>query len=148
MKFFAFVFLLPLIFCSPAHASSKIDIQNPFIKAPPSGAKTAAAFMTIENKGSDDDRLISATSLAADKTQLHTMTMNEGVMQMRELKDGVEIKAGQSILLESGGNHIMLIGLRQILKAGGAVTLVLQFEKAGEVPVTVQILPLGAASKH
>ena len=86
--------------------------------------------MTIENKGREADRLLSAASSAAGIVEIHEMKMDGGMMQMREVKD-VELKPGATVELKPGGYHVMLMDLKQPLKQGDTVPVMLRFEKAG-----------------
>jgi copper(I)-binding protein len=120
-----------------------LDIKQPFARATPPGAKAAGVFMTIENKGKDADRLVSASSPAAGMAQIHEMKMDGGVMQMREI-NGLEIKPGATVELKPGGYHVMLMDLKQPLRQGDTVALTLKFEKAGSVDVKASIAAMGA----
>jgi periplasmic copper chaperone A len=102
----------------PALAQSSIQIEQPWSRATPSGAKTAAVYMTIDNKSGTADRLTGASSDVADKLQIHEMKVENGVMQMREIAGGVPIPANGSAVLTPGGYHVMLIGLKKQLSAG------------------------------
>ena len=67
------------------------------------------------------------------------MTMNDGVMTMRPLDKGLEIEPGKTVKLAPGGYHVMLMDLKGALKQGDKVPVTLQFEKAGTVPVTLDV---------
>jgi len=100
--------------------------------------KTGAAFFVIENTGETADRLISAASDIAARVELHThIAGDDGVMMMREVEDGFEIPAGGSHTLARGGDHVMFMGLEAPLQNGEEVELVLVFEQAGEMTITV-----------
>lgn len=101
---------------------------------------TGAAYFHVENGGSEADRLIAAAADVSAVVEIHEIADNNGVMEMRPLTDGLEIPAGETVTLEPGGYHIMLIGLKHDLNAGDTFDLTLTFERAGEVvvPVTVQ----------
>ncbi len=101
---------------------------------------TGAVFMTVANAGSEEDRLISATSDAAETVEVHEVKNNNGVMEMRPLSDGLAIPAGESVVLQPGGYHIMLIGLTGDLNAGESFAVTLTFEKAGDVTVEAAIV--------
>jgi periplasmic copper chaperone A len=124
--------------------TSTIAVEQPWARATPAGAQTGAVYMTLDNKTSTADRLTGALSDVADKLQIHQMTVVNGVMQMRELTDGLPIPAGGSVTLKPGSYHVMLIGLKKPLAAGEAFPLTLTFEKAGNIPVTVQVQAMGA----
>ena len=98
-----------------------------------------AVYMTLENKGADD-RLVSVACDCSASATLHTMSMQGDMMQMREVKDGFEIKSGESLVLNQGGNHIMLEGIKPETAKALTVTLSLNFEKAGKMTVFVPII--------
>lgn len=99
-----------------------------------------AAYMSITNAGAAD-RLLKAESDVAEAVELHNVTEEAGVMQMRPVP-AIEIPASGSVQLKPGGYHVMMIGLKKELKAGDIVALKLMFEKAGvqqlQVPVKAQ----------
>jgi copper(I)-binding protein len=128
-----------------AQSSGTIAIEKPFSRATPGGAQVAAGYMTIVNKGAVADRLIAVASPAADKVQVHEMSMDGGVMKMRELPNGLPIEAGKSVSLAPGGYHLMMMGLKAPLKAGDKVPVTLTFEKAGKVDVTLEVQSIGGA---
>lgn len=103
------------------------------------GMGNGAAYLVIANAGSEPDRLLSATSEAAAVAELHEVVDDAGVMRMRPLADGIEIPAGDSVTLEPGGLHVMLIGLTRGLHAGDDFDLTLVFERAGEVEIDVVV---------
>lgn len=123
--------------------SSNIQVENPFARATPAGASTGAVYMTISNKSKAADRLTGASSDVAEKLQVHEMKMENGVMQMRELPNGLAVPADGSVALKPGSYHVMLIGLKQPLKVGEKFPLTLTFEKAGKVAI---IVPVEAAA--
>ncbi|HYZ40658.1 MAG TPA: copper chaperone PCu(A)C, partial [Stellaceae bacterium] len=91
------------------------------------------------------DRLVSASTPAAKKAELHTMSMQGMVMKMRPLA-GLDIPAGQPVALKPGGEHIMLLGLKQPLREGQSFPLTLDFAKAGQRTVTVSVEKAGATA--
>jgi periplasmic copper chaperone A len=125
--------------------SSSIIVEQPWSRATPSGAKTGAVYMTIDNKSGTADRLTGASSDVADKLQIHEMKVENGVMQMREIAGGLPIPANGSVVLKPGSYHVMLIGLKKPLAAGEKFPLTLTFENAGNISVTVPVQAMGAA---
>jgi copper(I)-binding protein len=107
--------------------------------APMSG--TAAAFMTITNSGAEADRLLGGSTDVAQVVEVHEMAQDNGMMRMQPLPEGLEIPAGGEVLLESGGLHLMLIGLTRDLVPGSSYALTLEFEQAGEVEIDVAVQP-------
>ena len=120
-----------------------INISLPFTRATLPNAPVAGGFLTIENTGSEPDRLVSAASDIAGQTQIHEMAMQGDLMKMRPLTEGLEIPAGETVVLSPGGQHIMFMGLKRPLAEGQTVTVTLTFEKAGAVDV---VLPVAAAA--
>ena len=100
---------------------------------------TSAAYLTIENAGSEPDRLVSASSPAAKTVEIHEMQEVDGAMRMRPLAGGLAIPASGTVALEPGGYHVMLIGLVQDLTEGDIYDLTLTFERAGDVTVQVPV---------
>ena len=95
-------------------------------------------YMIIRNDGSQDDRLLTAATDIAQKVELHTMKMQGGQMKMSPV-DNFRVPANGGIILQSGGDHIMLFGITREPKVGDVISLTLHFEKAGSVPVRVEV---------
>ncbi len=145
----AFALTAALLFCAPAVARDytlkSLTIVDPHARATPPGARTAGAYLTIENGGRDNDQLVRASSPIADSTELHAMRMEGDVMRMRGVT-AIGVPAGSKMALTPGGYHVMFVGLRKPLVAGDHVPLALTFEKAGTVDVDVTVTPLDAAA--
>lgn len=124
---------------------SALRIGHPSARPTPPGARTGGAYFTIENTGSQDDRLVRVASPAAASVELHSMTMAGNVMKMRALKS-LDIPAGRKVALGAGGYHVMLIDLKRPLAAGDQVPITLTFEKAGTIDVLAQVEAPSAAS--
>lgn len=121
--------------------SGDLEIIHPNIPQPAASAKSAAGYMAISNEGQHADRLIGVESTAAQKTMLHTTeTSADGVAQMKHL-EALEIPAGETVVLEPGGMHVMLMGLTQSMKEGDMVPAALIFEKAGRVEIEFMVDP-------
>ncbi len=131
---------------SHASMSKEISIEAPFARATPGLVKNGAAYLTITNNGSAD-RLLGAESSVSARTELHTHIKQDGVMRMRHV-DAIEVPAGETVMLAPGGDHVMLMGLKAPLKKGQSFELTLVFEKAGRVPVTVDVAGVGAKAPH
>jgi copper(I)-binding protein len=112
-----------------------LKIENAFARPTPGGATIAVGYLTIVNSGSSPDRLVSLTSDISAKTQIHEMKMDNGVMEMRELTDGLAIPAAATVALNPGGDHIMFVDLKHPVKPGDVIHATLIFEKAGTVDV-------------
>ena len=126
-----------------AHAQevrlNDLQIENPYARATVANQPAGGAYVTIENKGKLADKLVGASSPVAKSVEIHTMTMDGNVMKMREVGQ-IEIKPSARIEMKPGeGYHLMLMGLRQPLKAGETFPLTLMFEKAGKTELKVKV---------
>lgn len=121
-------------------------IEAPWTRATPGGAQVGGAYLKITNTGAEADRLVGGSLPIATAVEVHEMSMTDGVMKMRKLERGLEIKPGQTVELKPGGYHLMFTGLRQALQQGRPVKGTLQFEKAGSVEVEYRVEPIGARS--
>lgn len=121
-----------------------ILISHAWSRATAPRAQVGAGFLTIRNTDARPDRLLSASSPRAAKVEIHTMSMEGGVMRMRPLPDGLEIPARGVATLAPGGNHLMLIGLKAPLKQGERVPATLRFARAGAVQVQLAVAAPGA----
>jgi len=121
-------------------------IEHAWSRATPAGAKVGAGYLTITNNGTAPDRLIGGSTDVARAVEIHEMTMNDGVMKMRPVPDGLLIEPGKSVTLAPGGFHLMFVDLKSRLKQGGKLQASLEFEKAGKVGLTFQIESVGAKS--
>lgn len=116
-----------------------LEVSGAFTRATLPNAPVGGGFMTITNTGIEPDRLVSASSPVAGVAQLHEMKMEGDVMKMGELPDGIAIPAGETVTLEPGGLHIMLMDLKAPLVEGEEVPVTLTFEKAGTVEVLLEV---------
>jgi copper(I)-binding protein len=136
------------LFALPALAQDykigSIEITTPWSRATPPSARTGGGFMTITNKGTVADRLVSARSNASDKVEIHEMQMDGNVMRMRELAKGLEIPPGVTVMLKPGSYHIMFMELKAPLAKDAKVPLTLVFEKAGSIDVQLNVEAMGA----
>lgn len=119
-------------------AASPIAVSGPWARAGAPAARAGAAFMSIANNGTEPDRLVAAETPVADKAELHTHLMDNGVMRMRPV-DAIEITPGEPAVLAPGGMHVMLIGLKQPLTEGSRFPITLRFAKAGTLTVEVPV---------
>jgi copper(I)-binding protein len=133
--------------CAQDYTVGPLHIEHVVARPSFPGQPSGAAYVTIDNTGKSPDKLTSASSSIAKSAQIHTMSMENNVMKMREI-DGIELKPGSKTVMQPGhGYHIMLIGLKQPLKVGDKFPLTLNFEKAGKVEVTVVVEEMNAGMK-
>jgi hypothetical protein len=112
-----------------------LSIGHPWIRATPKGAQNAGGYMKITNNGNEADRLVSGTVAGAKIFEVHFMSVENNVMKMRRLDDGLEIKPGETVELKPGSYHVMMMGLDGGYEEGPKVPGTLTFEKAGTVEV-------------
>lgn len=129
---------------APLHAHEykigELQIIHPWAKPSLKGVPNGAAYMAISNSGDEEDVLVSVSSSVAENVELHTMEMTGGVMRMRPIEGGITLPAHDTVLLEPGGKHIMLIGLKEPLAPGSRFDLTLTFEKAREHSIEGMVL--------
>jgi copper(I)-binding protein len=142
--------VLAALAAMPAQAADvtagSLKISAPWARATPKGASVGGGYMTITNSGTAPDRLIGGFADVARSFEVHEMKMDGGVMKMRPVANGIEIKPGQTATLEPSGYHVMLVGLKQQLKQGEHFKATLEFAKAGKVDVDFTVEGIGAKS--
>jgi len=121
-----------------------LKIGHPWARATPPAAKVGGGYLSIENTGPAPDRLVSASTDAAARIEIHETSLSDGIMRMREKADGLVIPAGATVELKPNAMHLMLVNLKAPLKQGGTVKATLVFERAGAVSIELQIQGIGA----
>jgi copper(I)-binding protein len=124
-------------------AKPGVVVEEVWARATPGNAQSGVAYLNITNTGTTPDRLLSVSSTVAEKTELHENKTEDGVMKMRP-EAPVALKPGETVTLKPGGDHLMLMGLKQPLKEGDSIPLTLLFEKAGAIQVTAKVAKVGA----
>lgn len=146
MKKTAFA-LSALLLSSTAFAQSDLVIENPYARATPPNAVNSAIFMTIKNTGNEPRTLVSASTSAAKKVELHTVINTDGMMKMREV-DAIEIPKNKDAILKPGGLHIMLFGLTQPLKEGEFIDVTLNFKNGNKEQFKAPVKKVMAGMTH
>lgn len=118
-----------------------LTVTAPWTRATPKGAEAAVGYLTVTNTGKEADHLTGGSAKIASRLELHEMTTVEGVMKMRLIPGGLEIKPGETLELKPGGLHIMMPGLTASVKEGDTIKASLIFEKAG--PLEIEFLAAG-----
>lgn len=139
---------LSMTFAAQAHPKpvkvGNLEIELPWTRATPGAAKAGGGFLKITNSGEEADRLLEAASPRAGRTEIHEMSVKDGIMTMRQVKDPLEIPAGGSLDLKPGGYHVMFMELTGPFKEGETIPVTLTFEKAGSVEVGLTVEKPGA----
>ncbi|MDP2227481.1 MAG: copper chaperone PCu(A)C [Moraxellaceae bacterium] len=129
---------------TPATPAKVPGIHAAWLREPPPVAYAAALYLHLD-VGSNDDVLVAAESPVAAVTELHSMKSEGGLMEMRHVPT-LLMPAGQRLEFAPGGYHLMLIQLKQPLKAGDKVPFTLVFAKAGRISGVAEVRALDAAS--
>jgi periplasmic copper chaperone A len=142
----AFAVALPAAVSAETFSIGDITVETPWTRATPGGAKVAGGYMRIVNNGTEADRLIGGTSEIAQRFEVHSMDMRDGVARMAPVTGGLEIPPGETVELAPGGHHIMFMGLERPLGEGETVWGKLVFERAGTLDVRYPVAAMGVRS--
>ena len=112
----------------PALAAD-ISIQHAWARPTAPGQPVSGAYFDIT--ASSDAKLVKVDSPAASDVQVHEMKMDHGMMSMRPV-DALPLPKGKTVSLKPGGYHVMLMDLKQPLKAGNKLPLTLTIESGGK----------------
>jgi copper(I)-binding protein len=118
-------------------AASAITVTDVLCRPTPNGRQVTGCYMTLTSPV--DDTLVSVESPVAALAQVHETRMESNMMMMRELEAGLPLPAGEAVELKPGGNHLMLHGVREPIRAGQTVPLTLTFAKAAPLEVTASV---------
>ena len=121
-----------------------ITLTAPWTRATPKSAPVAGGFVKITNTGNESDWLIGGSFTGANRVEVHEMATENGVMKMRQVSSGLEIKPGQTVELKPGGFHLMFMEMKQPVIEGNPVRGALTFRKAGTVEIDFVVAPMGA----
>ena len=145
------IFFSSLFFALAAFAHSQekgdLEVRHPWSRATPPGAKVGVGYLEIRNKGSQPDRLLSASTAAAKRVEMHVTEHAGEVAKMRQLRT-FEVPGRERLELRPGGAHLMLVDLVQPLKKGERFSMTLRFERAGELEVQFEVQELGSRKPH
>jgi hypothetical protein len=131
---------------SPEIRHGALVLGAPWARATPPAAQVGGGYLSIRNTGAAPDRLVSFASPVAGRGEVHEMAVTDGVMRMREIKGGLEIKPGETVELKPGGLHVMFMELKEPLKEGARVKGTLTFEKAGPIDVEFAVRAIAAGA--
>lgn len=134
---------LSLVCLSVSYAESGIEINDAWVRETPPGSTITAAYMNIENNGSAEDTLKSASSKVSKSAEIHKTSVDDKGVAKMEMVESVQVPSGSTVKLEPGGMHIMLIGLEEPIKSGDKVEVELVFENEGSVKVEAEVLGIG-----
>lgn len=134
--------LLALILFAAFPVQAQMQIEKSWARATPPGARVAGGYMLIRNAGAAGDRLVSASSPASARVELHVHINDNGIMRMRQVA-GYDVPAKGSFELKPGGAHLMFMDIKRPFKEGDTVAVKLRFEKAGEMSTEFRVGGIG-----
>jgi len=122
-------------------------VTDAWARATAPGAPVGAVYLVLDNSAGKADRLLSVSTDRAERCEVHTMIADGDLMKMRRV-DPLRVGAGERVVFEPGGLHVMLMGLGSPLVEGETLKLVMTFENAGILQVEAQVVPATAAGPH
>ena len=137
MKRLFVITALALLAACGQGGKADIEVSNAWAR-PTRGDAPGAVYVTIENKGGEDDRLVGVMTDHAAMAMVHQTELSNGVARMR-MAGEINVPAGDRIEMVPGGTHIMLEGLRTPLRTGDSFQLVLKFRASDDEKVTVRV---------
>jgi len=138
MKTVTLLLFAGLLLLSTQVFANLLTVEDAYVRATPPNSKNSAAFMVIKNTSKKEVKLIATGSDIADRVELHTHLHVDGMMKMRQV-DNVIIKAESSVSLQPGGYHVMFLNVKQPLKEGQSIALLLYFNNGEQIKINVPI---------
>ena len=138
MKLIKSILLTSTLLLSGLSNAATFSIENAHVRATPPHTVNSAAFLAITNNSDKDLKLVAASSDIAERVELHSHTMSDGMMKMRQVDD-VAIAANTTVELKPGSFHVMFFGLKAPLVEGESVELKLYFNNGDEIIVDAPI---------
>jgi len=136
----SFIFICAaVLFLSACTAPKGITVREAWIR-PTAQGENGAVYFVLQNDSSEQDELIDVSSDLADSVEIHesSMAAGTGVMQMDQVSS-VALDAGSEVTFSPGGLHVMLVGIKNVLKVGDVVALTLHFRNHADIPVSVSV---------
>ncbi|KQT93363.1 hypothetical protein ASG60_08335 [Methylobacterium sp. Leaf469] len=126
------------------YKAGMLKIGHPWARATPNGAQVGGGYLTVENTGTEADKLVGGTLTGAGRVEVHQMSMEGSVMKMAPVEGGLVIKPREIVTLKPGGYHLMFLDLKGQIKKGEMLKGSLEFEKAGKVEVEFKVEAIAA----
>lgn len=124
------------------YSQGDLQIDHPWSRPTPPGTPMGVGYMSISNTGGSEIVLTGARTPRADRVSIHKSSMQDGVMRMTPMKDGLAIPAGETVELKPHSYHLMLEKLKSPLQEGEAIPLTLSFKGAEDMDVELNVVPL------
>ncbi|MNK71528.1 hypothetical protein D3C87_909790 [compost metagenome] len=129
---------VPLAEETKAQSAKGLQVEAPWVREAPPGARVLGAYMTLVNGSARADRLLSVSSPLAGEIEIHRMTVKNGMMDMEAIPF-LTVPARGEVKLQPGGNHLMIYGMKRELKEGDRLPLELKFEHAGTLSIEAPV---------
>jgi copper(I)-binding protein len=131
----------------PQVAAAEIIAEDAWVRLPPPVADTAAGYLILRNTGDAPVELIGAESPVSDTVAFHHMSMQKGMMHMKQMKK-LTVPAHGSVIFASGGNHLMLTGLKEPLQAGDSVHITFHLSEGTTVDIAAEVRDMRQMQGH
>ena len=133
-----------LLHAMTSACAADIVVREAWSRATPKGAQVASGYLTIENRSNSADRLLSASTPAAGKVEIHEMLDAGGIMKMRPVTERLTIPPSGHLVLTPGGTHMMFLQLKSPFSEGEQIPVSLDFENAGQINISLKVGGIGA----
>ncbi len=124
-----------------------IEIIDAYVQVPISGQKYTAVFGVLKNTGKQPKYLVGVTTGNAAHAEIHSHTVVDGLMRMRQVKQ-IDVAAGTQVAFTPGGYQIMLFGVKSVLRTGTYVALTLEFSDGSLLPVRLPVKSIYDHAHH
>lgn len=121
-----------------------LQINDPYTRTTPPMVAVAGGFMTVTNNGTEVDTFLGGSAGFVEAVEIHEMAMIDGIMKMRRLENGLQIAPNETVELEPGGYHLMLIKPSEPMKEGDKHKITLSFKQAGDIEVELEVKDISA----
>lgn len=139
LTFGLFAMSLPVL--AQDYQLGSVTISDPWSRPTPPGTPVGVGYMAISNQGPGPVTLVTGQTPVAEQVSIHETTMQDGLMKMQPVKDGLTVPAGETVTLKPHSYHLMLEQLEQPLKEGDEIPLSLTFEGMDPVDVKLRVRP-------
>ena len=136
------VLLLGLLGALPASANGAIEIKEGYAYPPIGTNKVAVGYLSVTNNSEKDDALVSGQSTMAQTVEIHDHIHENGVMRMRQVKS-VPLAAGETVVMKSGGLHLMIIGVKESMEVGSMVPVTLTLSSGAQIDAQLEVRARG-----
>lgn len=126
------------VITAPVKVATQIQVEGAYVNVPIPGTQNTAAFFTLRNQGNQPASLVSVQVDVAQRTELHSHTTKDGMMQMRR-EEQILIPAKSTVEFASGSYHVMLFDLRRSIQTGEELQLLLTFADGRQTVTTAKV---------